>query len=95
MSHEIFPFEAIRRTNPAGNKFWSSRDFARVLGYVNYRHFLAMIEKSRTARFNSGQQVEDHFVGITEMIEIGVAGPGLSFLRDYFEFKKTARRPKP
>ena len=74
MSHEITPFEQIRRTNPAGNEFWSSRDFARVLGYVNYRHFLAVIEKARTACFNSGQRVEDHFVGIDEMIEIGKGG---------------------
>jgi DNA-damage-inducible protein D len=74
MSNEITPFEAIRRTNPAGNEYWSSRDFARVLGYVNYRHFLAVIEKARTACFNSGQRVEDHFVGIDEMIEIGKGG---------------------
>ena len=71
MSNEITPFEAIRRTNPAGSEYWSSRDFARVLGYVNYRHFLAVIEKARTACFNSGQRVEDHFVGIDEMVEIG------------------------
>ena len=74
MSTEITPFESIRRTNPAGNEFWSSRDFARVLGYINYRHFLAVIEKARTACFNSGQRVEDHFVGIDEMIEIGKGG---------------------
>lgn len=30
------------------------RDFAHVLGYVNYRHFLAVIEKARTTCFNSG-----------------------------------------
>jgi len=71
MSNEITPFEAIRRTNPAGNEFWSSRDFARVLGYVNYRHFQAVIEKARTACSNSGQQVEDHFVGSDQMVEIG------------------------
>ena len=39
MNNEVTPFESIRRTNPAGIEFWSSRDFARVLGYVNYRHF--------------------------------------------------------
>jgi len=71
MSNEITPFERIRRVNPAGNEFWSSRDFAQVLGYVNYRHFLAVIEKARTACFNSGQRVEDHFVGIDEMVVIG------------------------
>ena len=68
MSNDITPFEEIRRTNPAGNEFGSSRDFARVLGYVNYRHFQAVIEKARTACFNSGQRVEDHFVGTDQMI---------------------------
>lgn len=71
MSHEITPFEAIRRTNPAGNEFWSSRDFAKVLGYADYRNFQSVIESARTACFNSGQRVEDHFVEVTDMIEIG------------------------
>lgn len=71
MSREITPFEAIRRTNPAGNEFWSSRDFARVLGYNDYRNFEAVVQKARTACFNSGQRVEDHFVDVTDMVEIG------------------------
>ncbi len=71
MSHAITPFETIRRTNPAGNEFWSSRDFAKVLGYVNYRHFEAVIAKAKTACTNSGQRVEDHFVGSDQMVEIG------------------------
>ena len=74
MSNEITPFEAIRRTNPTGNEFWSSRDFAKVLGYVNYRHFEAVIDKAKTACSNSGQRVEDHFVGSDQMIEIGKGG---------------------
>jgi len=71
MTNEITPFEQIRRTNTAGNEFWSSRDFARVLGYTDYRNFEAVIQKARTACFNSGHRVEDHFVDITEMVEIG------------------------
>ena len=74
MNHEIAPFEQIRRTSPAGNEFWSSRDFAKVLGYVNYRHFEAVIAKAKTACANSGQQVKDHFVGSDQMIEIGKGG---------------------
>lgn len=74
MSNEITPFEVIRRTNPAGNEFWSSRDFAAVLGYADYRNFQSVIESARTACFNSGQRVEDHFVEITEMIGIGKGG---------------------
>jgi DNA-damage-inducible protein D len=71
MSNEITPFEEIRRTNSAGNEYWSSRDFARVLGYVNYRHYEAVITKAKTACSNSDQRVEDHFVGSDQMVEIG------------------------
>jgi DNA-damage-inducible protein D len=74
MNQNITPFETIRRTNPEGNEFWSSRDFAKVLGYNDYRNFEAVIEKARTACLNSGQRLEDHFVGITEMIPIGKGG---------------------
>ena len=74
MSHEITPFEQIRRMNPAGNEFWSSRDFAKVLGYADYRNFQSVIESARTACFNSGHRVEDHFVEVTDMIEIGKGG---------------------
>ena len=68
------PFERIRRTNAAGSEFWSSRDFAGVLGYTDYRNFEQVLGKARLACFNSGQRVEDHFVDITEMIEIGKGG---------------------
>lgn len=74
MSSAISPFEKIRKTNSAGNEFWSSRDFARVLGYSDYRNFEAVIHKARTACINSGQRKEDHFVDITEMVEIGSGG---------------------
>lgn len=67
----LSPFERIRHVNEAGNEYWSSRDFAQVLGYADYRNFEQVIEKGRLACFNSGQRVEDHFVEITEMIEIG------------------------
>ena len=74
MNQEITPFEAIRRANPAGNEFWSSRDFAKVLGYADYRNFQSVIESARTACRNSGQRVADHFVEVTDMVEIGNSG---------------------
>ena len=40
------PFERIKRVNEAGNEFWSSRDFAEVLGYTDYRNFEAVIKKA-------------------------------------------------
>lgn len=68
------PFERIKRVNDAGIEFWSSRDFAGVLGYTDYRNFEQVVRKARMACFNSGQRVEDHFVDITEMIGIGKGG---------------------
>jgi DNA-damage-inducible protein D len=55
-------------------EYWSSRDFAEVLGYGDYRNFEGVIEKAKLACFNSGHRVEDHFVDVTEMIEIGKGG---------------------
>jgi len=46
-------FERIKRVNQAGAEFWSSRDFAQVLGYTDYRNFEAVVEKARSACFNS------------------------------------------
>jgi DNA-damage-inducible protein D len=68
------PFERIKRTSEAGNEYWSSRDFAQILGYSDYRNFEQVIKKAKTACFNSGQHIEDHFVDITDMIEIGKGG---------------------
>ena len=70
----VSPFERIKRINAAGNEYWSSREFAQVLGYTDYRNFEQVIRKARVACFNSGQRVEDHFVEFTEMIEIGKGG---------------------
>lgn len=67
----VTPFERIRRTNAGGGEYWSSRDFAEVLGYSDYRNFEQVVGRARLACFNSGQRVEDHFVEITEMVSIG------------------------
>ncbi len=53
---------------------WSSREFAEVLDYGDYRNFEGVIEKAKLACFNSGHRIEDHFVDVTEMIEIGKGG---------------------
>jgi len=67
----LSPFERIKRTNDAGMEFWSSRDFAEVLGYGDYRNFEGVVEKAKLSCFNSGHRIEDHFVDVTEMVAIG------------------------
>lgn len=68
------PFERIKRTNEAGVEFWSSREFSEVLGYGDYRNFEGVVEKAKLSCFNSGHRLDDHFVDVTEMIEIGKGG---------------------
>lgn len=65
------PFEQIKRLNNAGGEYWSSRDFSQILGYSDYRNFEQVIKKAKSACFNSGHRIEDHFVDITEMVGIG------------------------
>jgi DNA-damage-inducible protein D len=70
----LSPFEQIKQIDDTGAEFWSSRDFAQVLEYDNYRNFERVIEKARLACFNSGHKIEDHFVDADDMIEIGKGG---------------------
>jgi DNA-damage-inducible protein D len=73
-SNHISPFERIKRLSDAGMEFWSSRDFAGVVGYGDYRNFEGVIDKAKLSCFNSGHRIEDHFVDVNEMIEIGKGG---------------------
>ena len=68
------PFERIKRTNDANIEYWSSRDLAEVLEYTHYRNFEAVIEKAKLSCFNSGHRIEDHFVDVSKMVEIGKGG---------------------
>jgi DNA-damage-inducible protein D len=71
----ISPFEQIKHADPDnGAEYWSSREFAAVLGYADYDNFKAVIKKAKQACFNSGREVTDHFRDITEMIAIGKGG---------------------
>jgi DNA-damage-inducible protein D len=50
---------------------WSARAVSELLGYADWRNFLNVVEKSKIACSNSGEQTENHFVDITKMVKIG------------------------
>lgn len=50
---------------------WSARELQEIFGYTDWRNFLNVIEKARTACAHSGEQSENHFVDVNRMIEIG------------------------
>ena len=67
-------FEEIKRVDENGAEYWSARDMAKVLEYLEYRNFLPVIKKAKEACSNSQHKVEDHFVDMHDMIEIGKGG---------------------
>ncbi len=64
-------FERIKRVQPSGTEFWSARDLARVLEYLNFRNFQPVIEKAKEACAKSGHAVADHFAEMRNMVGIG------------------------
>lgn len=59
-------FESIKHIDEEGIDYWTSRALWKVLEYNEYRNFLPVVEKAKTACINSGQRVEDHFVDSTK-----------------------------
>lgn len=66
-------FESLKQEDE-GNEFWSARKLAKALEYNDFRNFLTVTEKAKEACENSGQDIVDHFVEITEMVDIGSGG---------------------
>ncbi len=67
-------FESLKQEEEDGCEFWSARKLAKALEYNDYRNFLNVIEKAKEACKNSGHNIVDHFVDVTNMIEIGKGG---------------------
>ena len=71
VSVERNSFENIRQIDPDDNEFWFARDLAPILDYQDWRNFLNVVEKAKTACTQSGHPIADHFGDITKMVEIG------------------------
>lgn len=67
----IAAFEAAAQYDEDGNEFWTARALQGLLEYADYRNFLNIIDKAKDSCETSGQQIVDHFVEVTDMIELG------------------------
>ena len=61
-------FESIKRVDTEGVEYWKARDLMPQLDYSDWRNFENVITKAKTACTTSGQNVDDHFVDVTELI---------------------------
>ena len=50
---------------------WSARDLQEILGYAEWRNFLKVVEKAKSACENSGVSMSDHFVDVNKMVTLG------------------------
>lgn len=52
-------------------EFWFARDLQILLGYIEWRKFLGVIEKAKESCKNSGFNISDHFVDVAKKVELG------------------------
>ena len=64
-------FESIKHIDEEGSEYWLARELYKVLEYGEYRKFLPVIKKAIESCKNSNQNVNDHFVHVGGMVDIG------------------------
>lgn len=64
-------FESIKHVNEYGEEYWYARELQKVLEYSEWRNFVTVIDKAKIACENSGIVVDDHFVDVNKMVNIG------------------------
>lgn len=63
-------FEQYKHVNEFREDFWFARDMQVVLQYTEWRNFMKVIDKAKTACESSGNNTLDHFVDVNKMISI-------------------------
>lgn len=54
-----------------GVECWSARELQAIYNYADWRNFLKVIDKAKTACEAAGEAVSDHFVDVNKMVELG------------------------
>lgn len=68
---EYIRFESIKHVREDGSEFWSARELAIALEYVQWRNFTKVIERAMIACENSGHSVSNDFAEVSKIVEAG------------------------
>ncbi|MFC1781395.1 DNA damage-inducible protein D [Planctomycetota bacterium] len=63
--------QSVYKDEQTGLEFWLARELQKLLNYDEWRNFLKVINKAKTACQNSGQKIVDHFVDTNKMVQLG------------------------
>lgn len=64
-------FKDIKHFTEGGIEFWYARELQKVLEYKEWRNFLLVIDKAKIACKNSEIIIQDHFVDVNNMVQLG------------------------
>ena len=64
-------FEGIKHINEHGQEFWYARELHPILGYTQWRNFMPVVEKAKTACEASKTPTLDHFADVSKMVNLG------------------------
>ena len=64
-------FESIKHIDDEGKEYWYARELSKVLQYTEWRNFKKVINRAIISCENSNVIVNDHFVDVNKMVEIG------------------------
>jgi DNA-damage-inducible protein D len=55
-----------------GIECWSARELQQIFSYSDWRNFLKVIDKAKTACTQAGEKLTDHFVDVNKMIDLKI-----------------------
>ena len=90
-------FEAHAQRADNGVEFWLARDIQYLLGYAQWRNFVAVINKAKTACEVSSRPVTDHFADVSKMVDLGSGSQDFALIRskgDHALFGKSTQAMK-
>ena len=64
-------FESFAQKTESGIEFWLARDLQHLLGYAQWRNFMLVISKAKTACEVSNHDIADHFADVGKMVDLG------------------------